>query len=1008
MRNKGFFWFLTIVLALVCIYQISFTFISNGVEADADIEANDKYDSIVDFHKANADAGDVVTLPDNSKFSLASSRGEDSAKSYYSNAYLKEMSKEDVHPFLDKTYDEVKSQSINLGLDLKGGMSVTLELSVPHLVKNIVTDNRDPKFKDVFNKTKVMYDNGEGDFIDLFVSTYEADYVDGKVADLFYEANAEVERDMTNEQVAIFLKKTATDALGGVEKVINKRVNQFGVSQPNITKDPVSNRVMVELPGVKDRATVRRRLQSTANLMFFETYHAGIVLGAIGDQELDNDFKNFKGIEIEKEIEKDTLLLDNDSTGLLSENGLAKFFQFNFQQKDPENGQQYMAFGKNVIGLAKAVDTATIGAFFRSPSMMARLKKVSDPENMLVPMWGTAEGENGYISFYSIKVPTDGKAKVGGKDIGKAQQGYDEFNKANISFNMVGNGPDKWGQLTKENVGNTIAIVMDNLVYSAPNVTVANTSGSAQITGNFTIEEARGLSDLLNGGSLPAPCKIVEESSVGPTLADENIDSGLMSFGIALLVVLAYMIFYYGKAGVVADMALVANMLFIVGALASFKAVLTLAGIAGIVLTIGMSVDANVLIFERIREELKNGKGLKMAVGDGYKKALAAILDANITTLLTAVVLKVFGTGPIESFATTLIIGIFTSVFAAVVVTRLIFEIAIKKNADIKFSTSITKNWFQNMNYGFVKNRKKFYIFSSILIVGGIGSLAFRGLDLGVEFTGGHTYLVEFEESFDKVTVEEAMTKVMEHNGENGSVSVKQKGDSHTAEIMTKFLNGKEGADSLLSMKVESGLKTLEADYGQGEIVTTRAILPVISSELKTSSFLAILVSLIIIFLYILIRFGKWQYGLGALLAMAHDVLLVLAIFSIGYGWMPFSMEMDQAFIAALLTVVGYSINDTVVVFDRIREYIGLNKMKDRKEVINNALNSTLSRTINTSLSTFVVLLMIFLLGGPAIKGFVFALMVGVIVGTYSSLCIATPTVVDLTKSMKIKEGETE
>lgn len=993
MKNKGFFWFLTTVLALVCIYQVSFTFIANSEEKEAESVAQEQVDSIIDVSKEN----EVVQLPSGDFFNVSSERGQDSARNYYVNEYLKSVGKEDIHPFLDQTYDEVKSQSINLGLDLKGGMSVTLELSVSHLIKNIVTDNRDPKFKQVFKNANDRYNAEGGDFIDVFGEEYEKLHPEGNMADLFYEVNENIEREMENDAVIAQLKLKATDALGNVEKVINKRVNQFGVSQPNITKDPLSNRVMVELPGVKDRETVRKRLKSTANLMFFEVYDPGAFLQVVNKdiEKIDQEFVAFIGEEaqIDSTISTDTLSI--------ASNGITKYIAFNGTD---EQGRWYMP---GVIGWVLRKDTAVVGSFLRSPAMTSRIAAVGDLENSLVPMFSTDVGEDGRIALHAIKVPTDGKAPVEGDRVKKASQGFQQ-NKPVVNIEFTSEGSGEWYTLTKNNVGRPIAIVMDNVVYSAPNVKEAMNQGSCYIEGQFTIEDVKGLADLLNGGSLPAPCKIVEESTVGPTLAADNISAGLMSFGIALLIVLLYMIAYYGKAGIMSDVALLFNMLFIVGALASFKAVLTLAGIAGIVLTIGMSVDANVLIFERIREEMANGKGLKAAVGDGYKKALAAILDANITTLLTAIVLKVFGSGPIESFATTLIIGIFTSVFAAIVITRLMLEISIKKNSDITFSTGLSKNLFKNMNKQFVSNRKKYYIISGILIIAGIGSLAVRGLDFGLEFTGGHAYTVTFDKEVDNDMVKEAFAKNLVYGEEQGTVEVKQKGDDFTAEIKTNFLIENENADSLLNVMTLNSLNDLKGDdkLGESEIVQSQSFLPVISEELKSSSLIAILISLVIIFIYILIRFGKWQYGLGALLAMAHDVILVLAIFSIGYAWMPFSMEIDQAFIAAILTVVGYSINDTVVVFDRIREYIGLNKTKDRKVVINEALNSTLSRTINTSLSTFVVLLMIFIFGGPAIKGFVFALMIGVIVGTYSSICIATPTVVDLTKSKKIKEGD--
>src|SRR5690554_6867948 len=537
--------------------------------------------------------------------------------------------------------------------------------------------------------------------------------------------------------------------------------------------------------------------------------------------------------------------------------------------------------------------------------------------------------------------------------------------------------------MTSENVGNFIEITMDNKVYSAPVIQGAITGGNTLISGSFTVAEAQNLTNLLNAGALPAPCVIVDEAVVGPTIGAENSRSGLISFAFALGLVLIYMVFYYGRAGLVADIALIMNIVLIVGFLAAFGAVLTLAGIAGIVLTIGMSVDANVLIFERVREEIREGKGMKLAIKDGYANALSSIIDANVTTLLVAIVLKSFGTGPIESFATTLIIGIFTSVFAAVVITRLIFESQISRNKGFAFSTPMTKNAFTNINIKFIKNRKKFYILSSILVLGGIIAISVRGLKPSVEFAGGRTYETVFDKPVgqDVETLTDIFRDAVVVDNSSASVEVTVRKD------LLKALSG------------------VEDQFGVATIENSRSVSPTVSEELQRSSTIAIVLSLIIIFVYILIRFGKWQYGLGAIIGMMHDVAIVLGLFALLHGVLPFNMEVDQAFIAAILTVVGYSINDTVVVFDRIREFLNKYRRKSQNDIINDAINSTLGRTVNTSLSTFIVLLTIFIFDGGAIKGFVFALMVGVIVGTYSSICIATPIVADLLKKNKPEDN---
>ncbi|MBU2019392.1 MAG: protein translocase subunit SecD, partial [Bacteroidetes bacterium] len=607
--------------------------------------------------------------------------------------------------------------------------------------------------------------------------------------------------------------------------------------------------------------------------------------------------------------------------------------------------------------------------------------------------------------LYAVRVPENGKAMVGGSDIKAASTGFDQRSALiTVDLEMNEEGSDKWAEMTTNNKDRIVAITMDDVVYSAPRVNEPISGGRTQISGSFSIDEAKDLAGLLNGGALPAPCVIKEQTKVGPSIGAENTRSGLMSFGFALLIVFVYMFFYYGKAGLIADIALFANILFIFGSLASFGAVLTLAGIAGIVLTIGMAVDANVLIFERIREEQAAGKDLVSSIDEGFKKALSSIIDANVTTLLTAIVLKIFGSGPIESFATTLIIGIFTSVFAALIISRLIINMILKKGKTISFETKWTKGAFKDANINFVGQRKKFYVVSGLLVVAGIIALVTRGLNPSVEFSGGRTYGVKFEKSAENEIeyLRANLSKSFRDGGKNASIDLKTKESNYYVEITTNYLLGDEAATEKVKEKLEEGLTASKDRVGGFRIQESRSVSSTISSELKSSSTISIVLSLVIIFAYILLRFGSWQYSTGALLAMMHDVLLVLACFAIFHGILPFNMDIDQAFIAAILTVIGYSINDTVIVFDRIRETLSFKKDKESHEdQINKALNSTLSRTINTSMTTFVVLLIIFLFGGVAIKGFVFALMVGVGVGTYSSLCIATPLLIDLTKKIK-------
>lgn len=1023
MRNKGFFWFLTILVAIVCVYQISFTFVVNRVEKSADKYANEQLDSLKNAVQNQEDK--TILLPNGRSIELSGIESEDIIVNFFTNAYLIEKGDKKVS-WTGATYNEAKNRSINLGLDLKGGMSVTLEVSIPDLVKNEAVNPRNARFSVPYEKAVTRYRSNGGDFIDVFVSEYRKTNKDRKLIDDFYSsANSEMlARDASDNDVVKYLREKVTSSLSGVENIMNRRINQFGVAQPNIQKDLNTNRIYIELPGVKDKNTVRQKLQSTANLEFYETYHniefisfleeANKLLNQkYGDKKADGDALTLDLDLSDKDLtSQDAPILDlSSSDSTKSEEGDSlKLATDESEQIDPSTSVLY----KNVVQMgyfsqdhseillyAQAKDTASIGKLLRERDVQALL-----PVPNVRFMWSSAsvkfDVQNkpsiNAFALHAIKIPETGRAFIDGNDIDRAAQDFDQNGRIGVSLKMTSKGTTKWSTLTNNNFKKTVAISMDDMVISSPMVQAKMNDGRAIITGNYTVDEAKEFAALLNAGSLPAPCVIVDESIVGSTLGEENISSGLTSFLIALLLVLAYMVFYYNKAGLIANAALLINILFILGSLASFGAVLTLAGIAGIVLTIGMSVDANVLIFERIREEVAAGKGQKQAIADGFSKALSSILDANITTLLTAIILKVFGSGPIESFATTLIIGIFSSVFAAVVVSRLIFEFVSERKGEISFSTKLTENFLKNKNIGFMQKRKTFYVISSVLVVFGISMLATRGLKYGIEFTGGRSFEVRFENAANNDEIAANLKKVFVQDGKSADVIVKKKESKNIAEIQTNFLHTTVNADTIVDQKLRAGLDLGKASMGDYQIIQSRSISAVISDELKTSSTYAIVLSLIVIFLYIVLRFGKWQFGMGALVAMTHDVIIVLGAFAALHGIMPFNMDIDQAFIAAILTVVGYSINDTVVIFDRIREVMGLHKSKKNIDNINDALNSTLSRTANTSISTLLVLLIIFLLGGAAIKGFIFALIIGVVVGTYSSICLASPLLVDLTK----------
>ncbi len=1019
MRNKGFFWFITILLTAICIYQLSFTWVSNRVENKAARSAKEMVATLrEEAKKKEGENKNTATLPNGTKVDFSKPEAEEIAEAAFINQILAGKAETAVYPVLGSTFSQVKKRSLAFGLDLVGGMSITMEISIPELIKNYARNQRDLSFTKPFDRAKSTYARNGGDFTDLFVKEFKkANPTTPLVRTFDITEIEELTMKSSDDEVVSFLKDKIKSSIEGVELILNRRINQFGVAQPNIQKDPTSNRIYVELPGVQDEATAVDLLVSTANLEFYETYQAA---------EISAQFQQAVELSKNAELSAEELasLAEDDSTNIdTTKNDTTKNDEKSALDQLLDDGGKTSAGGsktKNLSDLIKGSNQYTIGYVSgedkaAATELLARKDVMSVFPPDLRFMWSSEAGrvtndskQLGY-TLYAIKVPESGKPRVGGKDIDKASTGFNsEDGKVTVNLSMTPEGSDKWALMTSENIQRQVAITMDNVVYSAPVVQNAITQGNTEISGTFTIDEANALTGLLNGGALPVPLAIKELTKVGPTIGADNSRAGLISFAAALLIVFLYMFFYYGKAGIIANVALFANILFIFGSLASFGAVLTLAGLAGIVLTIGMAVDANVLIFERIREEQAAGKDLRSSVDAGFSKALSSIIDANVTTLLTAIVLKIFGSGPIESFATTLIIGIFTSVFAALVITRLIINRQLDKGKTIEFDTKLTKNAFKNINFDFVGKRKLFYIISGTLVGLGILSLVTKGLTTGVEFSGGRTFGVKFEQSAKNEIeyIRMNLEKVFVENGKKSSIDLKTKTTNYFVEITTNYKLGKEDQETtaLVKSKLEEGIASCKDKLGAGKVLESRSVTPTISSELKTSSFIAILLSIAIVFAYILMRFGSWQYSTGAILALAHDVLLVLACFSIFHGILPFNMDIDQAFIAAILTVIGYSINDTVIVFDRIRESLGIKKAGGGDgAVINDALNSTLSRTINTSMTTFIVLLTIFLFGGPAIKGFVFALMVGVVVGTYSSLCIATPMLIDLSKKIKVK-----
>lgn len=975
MQNKSAVILFTILLALAALYVLSFNWVANRYEKVALNYGQTMADSLID-------AG-------------AFTEGQfDSLATAYQRKYLRDSANAEIYPVFGQTYQEVKEQELNLGLDLRGGMSVTLEVSIADLVIALSDYSDQPDFVAAIQRAQELQKEANDDFITLFERAWDEQNAKLELWRIF---NNPENKDLfpaksTNDEVFDILRNEAEQAINNTENIIRKRIDQFGVAQPNVQKMSFSGRILVELPGVDDRERVRKQLKATANLEFWETLYTDEVINQLGAAN-DAIAKSLYPAVFAKadSISKDTTLAPLTEEEQAMRSPLFVKLQPNFASRTP------------VVGFAREGDVEDINELLERPEAQSALKS-----NVRL-LW-SAKPQDGIVQLYAIRDDSGkGKAKLTGKTIVDARVGYDQIGDVIVNMTMDSEGTAIWGQMTEEAAADNnrpIAVVMDKMVYSAPNVQSAITSGRSQIsfgtaqTTEQKLQEAEDLAGLLKAGSLPAPAKIVDEVSVGPQLGEENINAGMWSFAIALLVILVYMIFYYKGAGLVSDIALIANLFFLIGALASLRAALTLPGIAGIVLTIGMAVDANVLIYERIKEEMRAGKGLTLAIKDGYSRAYSAIIDANITTLLTAIVLYAFGSGAIRGFATTLIIGIFTSLFSAIVLTRLIFFSRLEHKKSISFYTNITKNWFVNSKVKFVERRKVFYVISALVIAGGIASLATKGLNYGVDFSGGTTFDLTFSQDVDINSVRENLADAFTENGTKGNPLVQTKESDRDIRVMTNFMidSNADNVDEQINDALRKGLEPLGVNY---EIGRYNKVDSTISDDFRRGAMYATIFALLIIFLYIFFRFRKWQFGAAALIAMVHDVLIVISLFSIFWGVLPFTMEIDQAFIAAILTVIGYSINDTVVVFDRIREYIGLHGHKHGDGyIINSALNSTLGRTINTSLSTFVVLLTIFIFGGDNIKGFVFALMAGIVVGTYSSIFIASPAVLDFTKQL--------
>ena len=989
MQNKAAIIILAIALALVSIYQLSFTGATYKVRKDAREYAKG------DLVKQNKYTDSISSLP------------------------------KEKWSYLGYTFKEVQKKEMNLGLDLKGGMNVILEVSVEDILKALSNYNTDKTFTDALARAKAQYQNQTGtDFLTLFGRAFQEIDPNAKLAAIFgtVEFRDRINFNSSNEDVMKVLDTEIESAIANAFNILRTRIDRFGVVQPNITNLATRGRILIELPGQDDPQRVRELLQGTANLEFWETYENGEVLGYLS--QANNLLREIQA----NTIKQDTLTIspvspavtaDTTKTNQSLEDLIGKDTsqvaastreEFNLQNPlfgllNPRVDEQGQPLPSSMVGLAAGIDTAQVNDYLS----MNQIKSLF-PRDMLF-RWSQNpykyDPTKSLYELHAIKITTrDGRAPLQGDVITGARPSSGVTgSEVKVDFSMNAEGAKTWARMTRENVDRCIALVLDGYVRSYPRVVGEITGGNTEVTGDFTIDEANDLANILKSGKMPAPAHIVSDTIIGPTLGKEAINAGLVSFVISFIIVLLYMIFYYSRsAGTIADIALMANIFLMIGILASLGSILTLPGIAGIVLTMGMSVDANVLIYERIREELRGGKGIKLAVADGYKGAMSAILDSNITTLLTGIVLYIFGTGPIKGFATTLVIGIFTSLFCAIFVTRLIYEFLLKRNADLSFSIKITANFLKNTHVDFMGKRKIFYAVSIIITIIGIASLFIRGLNPGIDFSGGRTYVVRFEEPVRTSDVARNLTGAF---GE--APQVVTFGNDNQVRITTKYKIGETGVDNEVETALYDGLKSmLPADLTREKFlsdyrVSSETVGPTIAADIKSRAIWAVGLSLVIMFLYIFMRFKNWQYGLGAMIAVAHDTMIVIGIYSLLWGILPFTMEIDQSFIAAILTVMGYSVNDTVVVFDRLREFLPLHRKRPVKEVINLAMNDTLSRTMNTGITSILVLIVMFFFGGATIRGFLFAMIIGIIVGTYSSIFIASSIVYDTTRKSGIK-----
>lgn len=1011
MQSKGWIRLVAILLALASIWQLSFTAVTSIQEKKADKYAARQ----VELAKASAEFAAIPV--EDQAFYL------DSLEKVHDRVYIDSVTNKKI--YLWNTYKDAKEKEINLGLDLKGGMNVMLQVQLQDLVRALAGDNATPEFEQALNLAKERGVNSREDFISLFAGAWSEVGKGQRLAQIFgtFDMKDKIKPESTDNEVISVIRGEAESAVSNSFNVLRNRIDRFGVTQPSIQKLGNSGRILVELPGVKEPERVRKLLQGTASLEFWETYNYEEVAGFLAEANaklgeiLSADEPEAAGeeaVEAEMTESADSLL---NETLAKNESNDAEFEAYKKQNPlfavlSPSNYR-----GNACIGFANAIDTALVNKYLAMP----QIAEIFPAE--FKAMWSVhpseyVQGTNVYELVAIKSTSRDGKAKLDGGAVTDARVAFESGSsngEPSVSMSMNAEGANTWARMTGDNVGKQIAIVLDGMVYSYPTVQNAITGGSSSITGHFTVEEATDLVNVLKSGKLPAPAKIIQEQVVGPSLGAKSIHAGMVSFIIAFVLVLLYMIFFYRGAGLAADLALLCNVLLLFGVLVSFGAVLTLPGIAGLVLTMGMAVDANVIIYERIKEELAAGKGLGKAVADGYKNAYSAIIDGQVTTLLTGIVLFVFGSGPVQGFATTLIIGIITSVLTSIFITRMVFDDRIARGKNITFESDFTKNFLKNTHFDFIAAKKWSYMISGALIVISIASICFKGFTYGVDFTGGRTYVVRFDQPVTAEQVREAATVEFD-----GAVEVKQFGGESQMKITTQYKNDQESTevDAEVEGKLFNALKPFFADQSltlagftstldnPNGIISSDKVGPTIANDIKRDAIISVILALLVIFAYIAFRFRGWAWGLGGVVSLAHTAIIVIGFFSLFSGILPFNLDVDQTFIAAILTIIGYAINDNVVIFDRIREYRMLHPNTDIKTNANLALNATLTRTVNTSVSTLVTMLAIAIFGGESIRGLSVALILGICIGTYASIFIGTPVMYDATIAADKRKAE--